>query len=468
MHSPLIVELVTWFALAIIVVGLSQTALYIFQIGAAAWAMFRNPPENKSRVIWQRYNALCPPISLIVPAFNEALTIKESLTSLTSLEYPNFEVVVVNDGSLDNTRDLIIEEWGLVPDMRYYDRELSHQPIKGLYTSADNRLTLVDKRNGGKADAQNAGVNVSKNPLVCVIDGDSVLEPDALLRAVRPFIEDPDRVIAVGGTIRLANGSTFRNGRVSDLRLPNGAISMFQVVEYLRAFLIARLAWSSLDTLMLISGAFSMFRKKELVEVGGFTPGSLGEDLDVVVKLHKHMRDQKRDYRIGFVPDPVCWTEAPESLKILSRQRLRWQKGAIEVFWRYRHMLFNPRYGRIGLLGFAQLLIFDILGPIAEALGYILLPILWALGLLSIGYSLSFLGLVFTFGVFTSVMSVLLAEMESHRYPRPWDLVRLTYYAILENFGYRQLNTWWRIKAMVQYCRSDRSWGEMPRAGFAS
>ena len=371
MYEPLLVDLVSWIALAIIVVGLCQTALYIVQIAAAAWAMFRRPPENRSWVIWKRYHALCPPISLIVPAFNEALTIKESLKSLTSLEYPNFEVIVVNDGSTDDTLNLIIEEWALEPDTRYYETELPHQRIKGVYCSADKRVTLVDKDNGGKGDAQNAGVDVSRNPLICVIDGDSLLEPDALLRAVRPFIEDPEKTIAVGGTIRLANGSKFGNGRVSDLQLPSSSVSMLQVVEYLRAFLIARLAWSSLDTLMLISGAFSMFRKTELVEVGGFTPKSLGEDLDVIVKLHKHMRDHGREYRVGFVPDPVCWTEAPESLEILARQRMRWQKGAMEVFWRYRNMLFNPRYGRIGMIGYAQLLIFDILGPIAEALGFL-------------------------------------------------------------------------------------------------
>jgi cellulose synthase/poly-beta-1,6-N-acetylglucosamine synthase-like glycosyltransferase len=468
MYLSLGYQALWWTSAAVIAIGFAQAFFYAIQLITATWAFLKRPPEMKSNKLWHRYASNCPPISLIVPAYNESLTIVESVNALLALQYPCYEIIVVNDGSKDDTLDLLRDHFHLSPSDRFYESRLPHKPIRGIYARPGTRLTVIDKANGGKADAQNAGVNISNSPIVCVIDGDSILEADALLRASQPFIDDPEHTIAVGGSIRIANGVTFKRGRVADVRLPATAVLMFQIIEYFRAFLIARLAWSSVNTLMLISGAFSVFRRAELLDAGGFTPGSLGEDLDVVVKLHRMMRRRKQKYRIVFIADPVCWTEAPGDLKILARQRMRWQKGALEVFWRYKEMLLNPRYGRIGMLGYSQLLIFDVLGPVAEALGFILIPLFWYLGVLSGGMFLGFTGLYFAFGIFVSVMSVMLAEMESHRFPTSRDLLKLTAYAILENFGYRQLNTFWRIRALIQYLRADRAWGEMPRAGFST
>jgi cellulose synthase/poly-beta-1,6-N-acetylglucosamine synthase-like glycosyltransferase len=459
---------VRWVSSAIIALGIAQSLLYLLQILLAALSMARRPPEPHSQLLWQRYSKLCPPISLVVPAYNEAATIVQTVTALLALQYPNYEVIVVNDGSRDETLRLLVEGFSLGPVERHFERQLTHEEIRGIYGRAGLRLIVVDKSNGGKADAQNAGVNVSRSPVFCVIDGDSILEPDALLRAAQPFVENPTETIAVGGTIRVANAVLFRRGRVSEVRLSRQVLPIFQTVEYLRAFLVARLAWSSINSLMLISGAFSMFRRAEVIEAGGFTRGSLGEDLDMVVKLHRLMQAARRPYRIGFIAEPVCWTEAPSSLKVLARQRMRWHKGALEVFWRYRRMLFNPRYGRIGFIGYGQFLIFDILGPVAEALGYLLLPLFWALGLLSGQYLLAFLGLSVAFGVFVSVTSVMLAELESHRFSEIRDLLKLAGFAVIENFGYRQLNTFWRLRATLQYLRADRAWGAMPRAGFST
>lgn len=464
---PWIYSFSRWISTGIIAVGLTQTFLYMCQMALAAWSFFRRPPEPESRVLWQRYSALCPPIALIVPAYNESATIKDTLSALLALQYPNYEIIVVNDGSKDNTLSVVIDAFNLQPLDLHYEEQLNHEEIRGIYGRQGLRLIVVDKANGGKADAQNAGVNLCRAPVFCVIDGDSILEPDALLRAAQPFMENPLETIAVGGTIRVANDVMFHRGRVSELRLPRGILALFQTVEYMRAFLIARQAWSSVNALMLISGAFSMFRRAEVIEVGGFTRGSLGEDLDMVVKLHRLMLLEKRPYRIGFIAEPVCWTEAPSSLSVLARQRMRWHKGSIEVFWRYRSMLFNPRFGRIGFVGYGQILVFDILGPVAEGLGYLLLPLFWMMGVLSYDYLLAFAGMVFAFGVFVSVSSVLLAEFESHRYPAIKDLLKLTAFAVLENFGYRQLNTLWRLRATIQYLRADRSWGVMPRAGFS-
>ncbi|HWK68374.1 MAG TPA: glycosyltransferase [Rhizobiaceae bacterium] len=457
--------IVAW---VVIVFGLIQTAVYLLQLVIAGYALSRRPPVARSSLLWHRYGDIAPPISLIVPAYNEQMNIVESVHSMLALEYPAYEVIVVNDGSKDETLKRVIDAFELVPVQRPFEETLKHEPIRGIYASPrSDRLFVVDKSNGGKADAQNAGINVCRAPIFCVIDADSILEPDALLRAVQPFIEDPERTIAVGGTIRIANNSTIEGGRVKTVRLPTRILPLFQVVEYLRAFLMARLAWSHVNTLMLVSGAFGVFRRREAVAVGGFTKGSMGEDLDFVVKLHRYMLDKKKEYRIEFIPEPVCWTEAPETLAVLARQRSRWQRGALEAFFRYRGMLFNPRYGRVGVLGFGHILIVDVLGPIMEVFGYILMPLFWLMGVLSTEYLLAYTALVFVYGVFVSVASLILEELELKRFPRPRDLAVLTLAAIAENFGYRQINNFWRVKGYWQYLRADNNWGEMTRTGFS-
>jgi cellulose synthase/poly-beta-1,6-N-acetylglucosamine synthase-like glycosyltransferase len=327
-------------------------------------------------------------------------------------------------------------------------------------------LLVIDKENGGKADAMNAGINVARAPLVCVIDADTLLEADALIRVVRPFVEDPVRTVAVGGTIRIANGCRIENGRVIEPRLPRNILALFQVVEYLRAFLMARLGLSQMQTLMIISGAFGLFRRSSAIEVGGFSQNTVGEDMELVVKLHRYMRDRKRDYRITYIPEPVSWTEAPESLSILANQRARWQRGSLETYRKHRDMFLNPRYGRIGFLGFGQVWIVDVIGPIIEIIGYALVPPLWLLGLISFEYLLAFIAVVFTFGVFISVATLVLEEVQLRRLKNARDLATLTVAAIFENFGYRQLNNFWRLRGWWQFLRKKQGWGTMVRKGF--
>ena len=463
-----IIEAATVISWVVIGSGIAQTLVYFLQLVVAGYALAQRPPVANPSLLWRRYSDVAPPIAVVVPIYNEELNVVESVQSILSLGYPNFEVIAVNDGSKDNSLACLIEAFRLTKFERPYEQALPHNTIRALYSSPTNdRLLVVDKLNGGKADAQNAGINVCRAPIFCVIDGDSILEPDALMRVVQPFIDDPERTIAVGGTIRIANGSKIESGRVKEVHLPRKILPLFQVVEYLRSFLLARLAWSRINSLMLVSGAFGVFRRAEVVAVNGFTKGSMGEDLDMIVKLHKHMRENKRDYRVQFIPEPVCWTEAPETLAILARQRTRWQRGALECFFRYRTMLFNPRYGRVGFLGFGHILIVDVIGPVMEILGYALMPAFWILGILSIEYFLAFTALVFTFGVCISVCSLILEEAELRRFPRARDLAVLTLAAVLENFGYRQINNFWRVKGWWQYLRSDQSWGEMTRTGLS-
>lgn len=299
------------------------------------------------------------------------------------------------------------------------------------------------------------------------MDADSLLEPDALLRAVRPFVEDPERTVAVGGTVRVANGCQIADGRVLEVGLPRNLLALLQTVEYLRAFLMARLAWSRINTLTIISGAFGLFRRSRVVEAGGYAHGTVGEDMELVVKLHRLMRDKRLPYCIAFVPEPVCWTEVPEGLRVLGRQRARWHRGALETFERHWDVMLKPRYGRVAVVGFGYILLVDVLGPVVDFLGYVLIPLFWVSGVLAVEYMLAFLAVGFTFGVAISVGALALEESELRRFPRARDLMVLTLVAVLENFGYRQLNSLWRLRGVWQYLWRSKSWGTMTRKGFS-
>lgn len=452
----------------IIALGVAQNAIYLSQLLIAHRALAHEPPEPQTSTLWRRTGSNAPPIALLAPAYNEAKTIENSTRSLLALDYPEFEVIVINDGSKDDTLKVLNAAFALEAVNRDHPTALTHKPIRGIYRSRTHpRLIVIDKQNGGKADALNAGLNLARAPIVCSMDADSILEPDSLLRAVQPFVEDPQNVVATGGTVRVVNGCTIRDGRVVEIGVPKNFWALLQTIEYLRAFLLARLAWSRIGALTIVSGAFGLFRRSVLVEIGGYAPNTVGEDMELIVRLHRHFRELDRPYRIAFVPEPVCWTEAPETLAMLARQRARWHRGALETFARHRVMLFNPRYGRIGMIGFGHILLFDVLGPIIEVAGYLLMPLMWIVGIISPDYFFAYLALTFALGIAISVGSLALEEAELRRFPRAGDIVKLTGAAIIENFGYRQLNSFWRVKGLWQWARGVQSWGDMQRKGFA-
>ncbi len=407
------------------------------------------------------------PISIIVPAHNEARNIIETVRSLLNVNYGQFEIIVVNDGSTDLTLERLIETFDLKRTDKIYRRALPTGPVRGLYATLEYpKLLVIDKERAGKADALNAGINVSRYPLYCSVDADSIIEENALLRVVKPFMEHPEEMVAVGGIVRIVNGCEVRDGRVARIGLPRRALPIFQVVEYLRAFLSGRIGWSTLRSLLIISGAFGLYRKSEVIAVGGYDRWSETEDLQLVLKLHENLRRNKRPYRIVFVPDPVCWTEVPSTFRVLARQRNRWHRGLLQSLWSHRRMLFNPTYGIIGTLALPYFLIFETLGPFIEILGYIMLALSWALGLLNTDFFLLFLVFAIFFGVFLSVAAVLLEEISFRRYPNWEHLATLVLIAILENFGYRQILSLFKVKAFWDFLRRRRAWGRMEREGF--
>ena len=413
---------------------------------------------------------LLPSVAVLAPAYNEAATIRQSVRSMLRLRHPRHEVIVINDGSVDQTLAELIDEFRLYRSSRIPVGDIPTGMVRGVYESRDPiPLVVIDKENRGKADALNCGINYSRSDLFAAIDADSIVETDALLQISRPFLENPAETMAVGGIIRVANGCTVEHGAVVAVKAPKSLLARLQIVEYLRAFLAARVAMSCANTLLIISGAFGMFRRSVVAEMGGYRLDTVGEDMELVVRLHRYRRERNLPCRVVFLPDSVCWTEVPESQRVLRRQRLRWQRGCFESILMHKRMLGNWRYGSVGLIGMPYFAACEILGPFVELSGYAGSVIGFGLGWVSPGSALLFFSVSILFGLLMSVSSILLEEMTICRYPHPRDLWQLLLVAALENLGYRQITLLWRVQAILQVLlKKKRTWGEMERRGFAT
>lgn len=422
--------------------------------------------ENVSRLM---SSPLTPSISVIAPAFNEEATIVESLHALFGLHYPNLEIVVVNDGSRDRTLEMLRENFALKPIHPIYRRLVVTAPVRGLYRSTVHPgLVVVDKENGkSKADAANAGLNVATGDLVCIMDADTLIEPNALQLMVRPFLEDPS-VVAVGGTIRIVNGSAVRGGRVVDARVPRNAWAGFQVVEYFRAFLFGRLGWNRLGGNLIVSGGFGLFDREAVLGVGGYRHDAIGEDIELVTRLRARAYEEGTAGRVAFVPDPVAWTEGPDTMRILGGQRDRWHRGLADTLLRFRHALFNPRYGVLGLVVLPYYLIAELAAPVVEGAGLLSLAAALLLGIVNVPFAILFLLVAYGLSAVLTVITFALEEFTFHRYERMGDRALLLLYTILENVGYRQLTVYWRLLGLVKYARGRNEWGTMTRRGFSS
>ena len=443
------------------------STIYLVQLICAA-AGLRKYTKSLKYTDYKRFQEShnMVPISVLVPAYNEATTIADNTRNLLSLDFPQYEVIVINDGSQDDTMKVLKESFHLIPIHQPFKRSIQTKDVKAVYRSADYpNLVVLDKENGGKADALNAGINASMYPVFVSIDADSILENSSLIKIVYTFMSDPT-CIAVGGIVRIGSGCKIVNGQLQDVDLSDKPLLMLQTNEYLRAFLTGRIGFNQMGMLLIISGAFGAFNKQAVIDVGGYTTGCIGEDMELIVKLHQSMHRKKRKYSIKFLPDPVCWTQPPETLRDLKKQRKRWHIGLIDTLLKHKDMAFNPHYGRIGLICLPYFWIFELFGPIFEVAGYISVPISWMLGIVNFKFMISFYIVAVLYGTILSVGSLLLEENTFRKYPRIDQLLKLFAFAILDNIGYRQINTIYKVEAMFGFRKNRSSWGYIQRRKF--
>lgn len=458
----------TAFAVVVILYFVIWNTSQFAMSGAAALFLRGYFKRRTPRDVALAANLSGPPlVSIVVPARNEALTIVDSVRALLALEYSAREIVIVNDGSSDDTLALLQQSFHLVPGPLAFEQPLRTATVRGIYRSVDDpALVVVDKESGGcKSDASNAGINAAAGTLVLVIDADTVLEPDALTHAALPFLEDATTV-AVGGYVAIVNGCRIENGRVAAVAMPRSWLARFQIVEYMRSFLVFRAACASRNGLALISGAFGLFRRDAVIEVGGFDGTAIGEDMDLTLRLHRFFRAQRRPARVVFTPIPVCWTQAPEDWQSLRAQRCRWRRGFLQVMWRQRGMILNPRFGVVGVGILPYMLVFDGLGPLVEVSGYVITLVAALLGILNWGHFRVLLAVSILFGAAVTLVAIFLSDVATRKYLSTRDLAFLLAAAIFENLGFRQFNAWCGCVGTVQAMIGKGGWGPMTRRAF--
>lgn len=459
----ILVDFVTWFILLYFIL---LNGGYLMLNVLSMRTLYRKGQEEILDDLPRAYSGLEPPVTILVPAYNEEATIAASVRSMLQLTYAEYEVLVINDGSKDATIDVLIREFGLLPFPEAYRRQLPTADVRAIYRSTRHpNLRVIDKENGGKADALNAGINAARYPLFCGVDADSILQRDSLEKVVEPFLRDPT-MVATGGTVRVANGCEVSGGFLTKVGLPTNIWALFQVIEYLRAFLFGRLGWSAVNGMLIISGAFGVFRKETVVMAGGYRRDTIGEDMELIVRMHRLLRAKGQKYRIEFVPDPVCWTEAPEDFKTLKNQRIRWQRGLAESLNANWGLMLSRNGGTPGWLAFPFMMLFEWLGPLVEMGGYIFMTWSFLVGDVSWIAFVTFMFVAIGMGVLLSASGLLLEEMSFHMYPRGKQLLVLGFMVLVENLGYRQLNTIWRLIGLWRWMVGKEStWGTMKRKG---
>lgn len=463
--------LIDFFTYGLLTYSLLLLSCYIF-IAAFSIGEIRNYLRKNS---FTDYGVLAgsrqaPSISILAPAYNEGANIIENVRSLLSINYTNLEVIIINDGSKDDSLSKLIEVYDLYKADFFVNGQIETKEVRGVYRSRKvvyRKLIVVDKQNGGKADALNVGINVSSNDYIVCIDVDCILEQDAILKLAKPFLENTKkRVIATGGVIRIANSCIVENGRLLKVKLPSQFLPRVQTLEYIRAFLLGRMAWSRLNGLLLISGAFGAFDKEIVVKCGGYNHKTVGEDMELVVRMRRYMEEKGIPHKVSFIPDPLCWTEAPSTFKILGRQRNRWTRGTIETLQMHKVMFFNPKYGLLGMISYPYWFFFEFLAPIVEFFGFIAFIVFASFGLIQWSFFLGLLLFIFSFGFLYSVFAILTEVLTYNQYKTNRNLLLLILTAFLEPLIFHPFVVWSAIKGNIDLLRKKNSWGEMTRKGF--
>ena len=403
------------------------------------------------------------PISIIVPAHNEEVTIKATIRSLLSLQYKLYEIIVVDDGSTDETSRRVIDAFHMQHISRPIRLQLSCQPEEFVYESLAYKvpITLIRKKNGGKADALNMGINAAKYPYFICMDADSALQFDSLEKIARPVLEN-DHVVAVGGAIRPSNGTEIVDGHVVHYQFPQSLIASMQVLEYDRSFLAARILFDKFNGSIIISGAFGLFKKDVVIAAGGYDRTTMGEDMELVVKLHVYCREHNLQYLIKYATDAICWSQAPESLHDLCKQRRRWHIGLFQSMTRHRRMLANPKFGAVGFISYIYFLLYELLSPYIEVFGVLTVLLAFLVDLINVPFMILFF---LIYAVYSSVLSLTAFFARIHTIDLKLsfhDVIKAILLCFVEVSCLRFVLAWVRMTALIGY-RKKASWGKITR-----
>ncbi|MEO9209606.1 MAG: glycosyltransferase [Ginsengibacter sp.] len=415
-------------------------------------------------------SSLAPSVSIIAPAYNEGISIVDNVRSLLSVYYSNLEIIVVNDGSKDDSLDKLIVAYELQKIPFYFNQRIKTKTVLGVYKSKNpvfKKLIVVDKENGGKSDALNVGINVSANKLMICIDVDCIMEQDAVLKIIKPFLStNTVPVVCSGGVVRIANSCVIENGRLIKVALPDKFMLRVQTLEYIRAFLLGRMAWSRLNGLLIVSGAFGAFDKEIVVSVGGYETRTVGEDMELVVRMRRYLEEKRIKYQVTYIPDPLCWTEVPSDYKTLLKQRSRWMRGLVETLFAHRRIFFNPSYRVLGMLSYPYWFFYEFLAPIVETVGMFIFLVFWIFGMVGWGYFWQLFIFIISFGYLFSSFAILMEVLTYNQYKDRKDISRLIGSIFLEPVIFHLFIVGSSLNGLVHIIQEKTGWGEMKRKGF--
>lgn len=441
--------------------------LLLFSVYYTKKYLTENKFVNYRKLLSTRF---APSVSVLAPMYNEEENAVTAIKSLLNLHYVNYDIIVINDGSKDHTAQKIIDAFDMERIKMSIYKQIAFKTVKGVYRSkikSYNKLLFIDKENGGKSDALNAGLNFSKNDYVLCIDGDCLIMEDALQKVTKPILDSYTPVIASGGVIRIANDCSIKDGKLTGVHLAKKFIVKSQILEYIRSFLLSRMAWSKFKGLMIVSGAFGILDRKIAIQAGGYKTDTIGEDMEIIVRMQRYMYENKKKFKIKYIPDPLCWTEAPENTKILYRQRKRWAIGNIQTLAKHRKALLNPKYKVMGMISFPFWIFYERFGPLIEISGIVFFVIASYLGFVNWIYTISFLIATYLFALMYSIFALITEEATFHLYKKPTEIWKLIATAIAEPFTYHIFLLWPVLVGNIEVLfKKSIKWGNMERKGL--
>lgn len=446
--------------LAIGSIFIASNIFYIFLVLSSHIVLKRNRPS------WFSSKPIQNPISLIVPAYNEEKNILESIKSFLKQKYSKFQIIIVNDGSKDDTSGKILSAYNFKElPVDNSKQKLSKTKIHSMFFCEEHNILLINKENGGKSDALNCGIDYSDYEYISCVDADSIIKENAFITMMTEF-QNQESLIACGASIRVANGSLVKEGAVQKEGLSEKYIEVCQDLEYTRSFLMGRVGWDLFNSTMIISGAFGVFKKEALIEINGFDPNSIGEDMDLIVRMHKHYLDKNEDYKIGFIPDPLCWTEVPNNFKSLGIQRNRWQRGLLSSILNGSRIFISPDSSFFSKFSIPYYLVTEIIAPILEVMSYLLIVLGLVIGIIDIRIVILFFVVSILFSMVLSLLAILFEESNYSKKNNSEEVLKVFVGALLENFGYRQFMAYQRFKGIIDFYQKKSGWGKIDRTGL--